>query len=88
MPYVSQQHRKDWADLVDLVEHAGIVHEATAGQINYFITKLLLTWLGPHPQYGDYNAAVGVLECIQLELYRRAVVPYEDKKCSEHGDVY
>lgn len=29
----------------------------------------------------------GTLRCVQLELYRRWVVPYEDLKISENGDV-
>lgn len=31
---------------------------------------------------------LGVLRCCQLELYRRMVAPYEDKKIQENGDVY
>ncbi|KKK89148.1 hypothetical protein LCGC14_2736020 [marine sediment metagenome] len=88
MPYVTRQTRADWASLVDILEHSALVNTAAPGEINYVVTKLLLAWLGPGPCYADYNAAIGVLECIKLELYRRAVVPYEEKKCSEAGDVY
>jgi len=31
---------------------------------------------------------IGALEACKLEFYRRAVVPYEDKKIKENGDVY
>ena len=44
--------------------------------------------LGPSPRYRDFNAAIGVLECAKLELYRRAAATYEDAKLAEHGDVY
>ena len=30
----------------------------------------------------------GVVECVKLEFYRRAVAAYEDEKCKENGDVY
>ncbi len=90
MPYISQEARDRWASLIDLLEHSTLTNGRAlgAGEVNYLVTKILLAWLGPSPRYNDYNAAVGVLECIKLELYRRAVVPYEEEKCSEQSDVY
>ena len=80
MPYIEQDRRQ----LLD----AYAVEAQTPGELNYVITKLMLRFLGSTPGYVDYNEAIGVLECIKLELYRRAVAPYEDKKCEENGDVY
>jgi len=31
---------------------------------------------------------MGALEGAKLEFYRRVVVPYEEKKMKENGDVY
>jgi hypothetical protein len=84
MPYISKEQRETW----DAQFSTNAVANATKGEFNYLVTKLLLAWLGRSPRYEDYNAAIGVLECIKLELYRRAVAPYEDKKCEENGDVY
>ena len=56
------------------------------GELNYVITKLLLGTIAVH--YDDWNALIGVLESVKLELYRRAVSKYEDEKCSQNGDVY
>jgi len=39
-------------------------------------------------KYDDYNTLIGVLENIKLELYRRKIIPYEDIKIKENGDVY
>ena len=36
----------------------------------------------------ELNAAIGVLECAKLELYRRVVAMYEDGKIKENGDVF
>jgi hypothetical protein len=58
------------------------------GELNYLITSRVLDWLGGNPNYNDFNAAIGALECVKLELYRRMVAPYEDQKCAENGDVY
>ena len=57
------------------------------GTLNYIITRLVHWWLGDNPNYEKYNAAIGVLECAKLELYRRKVSPYEDEKINENGDV-
>jgi len=38
--------------------------------------------------YADYNEVMGVLECVKQELYRRLIVPYENKKKEENGDVF
>jgi hypothetical protein len=61
---------------------------AASGEVNYIVTRLLLAWLGDRPSYGKFNEAIGVLECAKLELYRRAVAPYEDDKAVTNGDVY
>ena len=59
----------------------------TDGEMNYIITRLLdetYSNLG----YSEYNRAVGVLECVKLELYRRRIAVYEDIKKNMQGDVY
>lgn len=58
------------------------------GDLNYLVTELVLKFLGEHPRYTDFNAAIGALECCKLELYRRMVAPYEDEKIAQNGDVY
>lgn len=80
MPYIKYQSR--------LALNNDRRPPANAGELNYKITKLLLAYLGEHPNYERFNAVVGVLECAKLELYRRMVVPYEDAKREEIGDVY
>jgi len=40
------------------------------------------------PKYKRYNKAMGVLECIKQEFYRRVISKYEDQKIEENGDVY
>ena len=37
--------------------------------------------------YAQLNAAIGVLECVKLELYRMVAAPYEDRKCMENGPI-
>jgi len=75
MPYIKQERR-------------GIKVPETVGEMNYLITRLILEYLGSSPNYERYNAAVGVLECAKLELYRRKIAYYEDKKAEENGDLF
>lgn len=59
------------------------------GELNYTITRTLDRWLSEFGvNYSNINAAVGVLECAKLELYRRIAAPYEDVKQGMHGDAY
>ncbi len=94
MPYISKPKRKILDPVLDKV--APLVN--CPGDLNYAITKLTSAFLdnynvisrgiGGPLRYDDYNAAMGVLGCAKLELYRRMVAPYEDIKCEENGDVY
>jgi hypothetical protein len=77
MPYIEQADR-DRAK----------TEPRTAGELNYAITRLVLGFLGPSPRYQNFNDAIGALEGAKLELYRRVVAPYEDRKIVENGDVY
>lgn len=62
---------------------------ANAGQLNYKITQEIWEYIRDMGQsYTTYNDVIGVLECAKLELYRRMIGPYEDKKKEENGDVY
>jgi hypothetical protein len=59
--------------------------EEVDGELNYVVTKILK---GVYPlKYYHLNKAIGVLECIKLEFYRRVAAPYEDIKIKESGDV-
>ncbi len=90
MPYVNKATRDRYEELVaPLALMLG--HDAD-GALNYVVTRLCLGRLSGAvkgtPRYADFNAVMGVLECVKQELYRRAVVPYEDEKIAENGDVY
>jgi len=63
---------------------------ATPGDLNYTITRAIDAYLGRKGINYALNEVIGVLECAKLELYRRIVAGYEDKKIAdpENGDVY
>ena len=60
-----------------------------SGELNYLITLLIQDYLEyKNESYQTYNDIIGALEGAKLELYRRKIAPYEDKKIKENGDVY
>jgi len=70
-------------ELVDILKP--LPPEEVDGELNYVVTKILKE---VYPlRYFHINKAVGVLECIKLEFYRRVAAPYEDLKMKESGDV-
>ena len=63
---------------------------AVSGELNYALARIIDLYLIDHggATYHGYNEVVGVLECLKLELYRRFVSVYEDKKLFENGEVF
>jgi len=87
MPYIKSEKRGKYdialRELVDILK--SLPAEEVDGELNYVVTKILK---GVYPlKYYHINKAIGVLECIKLEFYRRVAAPYEDAKIKESGDV-
>lgn len=38
--------------------------------------------------FATFADILAALEATKLEFYRKVVVPYEDKKCTENGEVF
>lgn len=91
MPYIKQENRSILEDAIEKLNHAllnNFSDYTKSGAINYTITKLLhKNYNLDHPSYQDINNAIGVLECVKQELYRKKAVPYEEFKILENGDV-
>lgn len=88
MPYVKLARREIFYN--DLMGLLGCMEsiEMTEGDLNYLITRIIHQWLEQSGTcYRTLNTIVGVLESAKQEFYRRWVVPYEDKKIEENGDV-
>ena len=94
MPYIKQRDRKLFDDtLEELIGRLSACPEP--GNVNYVISRILLglceestpVYNSREANYSKYNELIGVLECAKLELYRRQITPYEDKKILENGDV-
>ena len=85
MPYIKEEGREEFQFCIDQLAE----RTETVGQLNYVITKLCDKFVITQGVcYNSYNAVLGVLTAVTLELYRRRVSGYEDKKMRENGDVY
>ncbi len=80
MPYIKKEKR--------IAINNGRIPE-NAGELNYWITENCRLYAeSKGEKYQVYNDIIGALEGVKLELYRRKVSIYEDKKAQENGDVY
>lgn len=80
MPYITDKQK--------LRLHQGGIPQ-NAGELNYWLTVLIRQYIEENNEsYQTYNDVMGALEGCKLELYRRKIVPYEDAKMNENGDVY
>jgi hypothetical protein len=80
MPYIDGKVR----ERLEFHTHSAV----TAGELNYQITQLVLDYIERKGMsYTVCNEAIGAMECAKLELYRRKLAPYEDKKIVENGDL-
>ena len=87
MPYIKPEKREKYDkvlnELVSILK--SVPAEEVDGELNYVVTKILKN---VYPlRYYHINKAIGVLECIKQEFYRRIAAPYEDTKIKESGDV-
>lgn len=85
MPYVNQPAREQ----INRDDTIIIKNIQTAGEMQYAIATILNSYVEKHGLcYQTLNDVMGALTGGQLEFYRRVVVPYEEVKIKENGDVY
>jgi hypothetical protein len=81
MPYLTEERQKQ------LLEYN--YQPENGGDLNFLFTNVIRNYLWFHGHsYSRFNDVIGALEGAKLELYRRIIVPYEDQKMEENGDVY
>jgi len=86
MPYIKMIDRDRVDYITDAASNVGILN---AGELNYLITRLCITFMNDNGKnYQNINNVVGALEGAKIEFYRRYAAPYEDTKIKENGDVY
>lgn len=82
MPYIRQKDR------IEIDERMSLPAIRNPGELNYVFTTFATEyWRDNGQNYQAFNDILGALEGCKLELYRRKIAPYEDKKILENGDV-
>lgn len=90
MPYIKPFDRSQVDSEIDhlIVELLEFQQQSRSGACNYTFTRILHSVFGlDNPTYEKINTCIGILGCVQQELYRRKAVPYEEKKIIENGDI-
>lgn len=82
MPYITQERRP-------LVRPTSPEGPWNPGELNFQITSLIIDYVEKRGiSYVVLNDVEGVLGQVAKEFERRVVVPYENSKIAENGDVY
>lgn len=84
MPYI-KEGREDIDDIVFINAYK----LKCDGHLNYFICKLFLKLMKINGgmTYSKSKEFIGELEMAKLEIYRRWIIPYENQKKEENGDL-
>lgn len=81
MPYIEKGLR--------LAIDSGRMTPRTVGELTYAMTRLALNYVEQQGvSFATFAAVLGALDATGREFYRRSVVPYEENKIDENGDVY
>ena len=91
MPYIDGAGKFIYEDGIREIAETFAETGAGDGDLNYVLTKVALAWLMYHKPPWGYSLRADVIkafEAAKLEYYRRVLVPYEEKKIAENGDVY
>jgi len=79
MPYIPEVNRRNLQN--------GARSPKNAGELAFVIYDDALRYIGPNLTFLKCATVMGALICVALELYRRVIAPYEDRKREENGDV-
>lgn len=87
MPYIDKDDRIALDNVLDPLSEQLEKLGFKAGNLNYCIYKLLLFYFKNNAGYEMVARVSGVLQNVSDEFYRKWVVPYEEKKIAENGDI-
>lgn len=89
MPYIEKGKRKKVKNGF-FPEAGDLAYRLTDDIIEYLKQQNLKhrdSWKGSL-KFTDYALAVGIIELVKLELWKRLIIPYEAQKKEINGDVY
>ncbi len=88
MPYIPEAQREALLRWIPNGPLQGLP-PATVGELNFVLTAHILDYLETEGRsYQTFNDITGALGEVAAEFRRRVIVPYEEAKIKENGDVY
>ena len=88
MPYIPQKDRDRFTLPLNLLEDRIDIDGISNGELKYLMTRLAYFYINKHGvSYNTLSDVIKAFECAKMEFYRRKVVPYENHKIAENGDV-
>lgn len=89
MPYITIEKQNKYSHVLQELYNLGTEGLNNPGELNFLITKIIKRYIDIKGlNYTSCNDVIGVLTACKDEFYRRVVVPYENAKIIENGDVY
>lgn len=83
MPYIEKKKRLKFT----IINYLHVPDNP--GELNYLFCKLAIGYVKKHGQrYQVFNDIIGALEGAKLEIHKRLIAGYEDKKRKKEGDVF
>lgn len=89
MPYIDKKTRELFEGKFErsVYDYGALCEDS--GELNYAVTQLIKGYFKSKPmKYAVLNDVIGALQGAKMEFYRRVIMPYENVKMSENGDVY
>lgn len=87
MPYIDSGDREFLDEPLDDMNFT--LTDLGPGALAYAITSMVNGYVRARGKsYASYASAVGILETVKLEYYRRQVAEYEEAKRELNGDVF
>lgn len=90
MPYITEEMRNqidyEIGELFNASKDIDDFENNRGGILNYIITRLALNFMGTK-SYKNLSLMKSAMSDATDEWYRKQMIPYEDKKIKENGDV-
>lgn len=91
MPYINEEFRESLDKSIDKLSTliSSLSEDEREGVLNYTLTCIAVKSIKGKDKwrYRYFNRLMGVLSCMTHEIYRRMVIPYEEKCVEKNGDL-
>jgi hypothetical protein len=89
-PAIREEFDPEIDELTESLRERFVSKEVAAGAdevVNYVVTRII-DCIYSNKTYFEYNRALGILEVVKQEYYRRRVAAFETQKAQSNGDIF